>query len=182
MEAEPARSLVIRTARLAQRKPLHRRGRAIVGQTLRNREARTAMGAVDEGIAMEAALGIEQFGEALIARGGVRHDPRRHPAADAFRDAEVAAGLGRNGFDHDVIDARQWRGLPRQRLDEARHLLAFDLDHDALRVIGDEAPKMMAPGQTMDIGAKAHALHGPADAEPETPGLQRQCRPGRANP
>ena len=65
--------------------------RPVVGDAAHDREARPAVRAVDERVAVAPVRRVEQLGEALVAGRRVRRDRRvRHAAARARRDREAA--------------------------------------------------------------------------------------------
>ncbi len=74
MEAAVERVLVFRTARLAHLELAHRRPGAVVWDVFDDREARAAVGAVDEWIAEAAISRIEQLSKAIRAGGDVGRD------------------------------------------------------------------------------------------------------------
>ena len=81
VEAAVARVVVFGLALRAHRERLHRGVRAVVGQGLDDAEARAAVGAVGERIAVAAVFGIEDFAQAIRARGDVRQNERGFVAA-----------------------------------------------------------------------------------------------------
>src|SRR5947209_14997287 len=60
----------------AHREDTHSRLVAVIGHILNNREARAAVGAVDERIAVTAVLRIKELMQAIITNGGIRRDKR----------------------------------------------------------------------------------------------------------
>ena len=80
VKAPVPRVLILRAAELAHRKARHRRQRTVVGNARGDREARPAVGAVDERVAMATVARVVHF-----ARGTQRRSPcpaRRAPAGD----------------------------------------------------------------------------------------------------
>ncbi len=69
------------------------------------------MGAVDKGIAKEAACRIEKLVETLPAGRGIRADARSAPAADAFADFEAGRAVRVDLLRLDRIDPREWRRI-----------------------------------------------------------------------
>src|SRR5262249_46656338 len=69
--------LVLRPAGSAHWEARHRRALAVVGRPGHNRQSGTAVGAVEERIAIAAVGGIEQFREAVRTGGHVRGDKDR---------------------------------------------------------------------------------------------------------
>ena len=124
VEAPIARIVVLGAAALAHREPRHRRQRPVVGDAPHDREARPAVGAVDERIAVAAIAGVEKLGEAVGAGRRVGRDrasvPHRCPpmrrsrsrlARIATSSASIASTTASGGAS--VAEAR--RGSGRRR-------------------------------------------------------------------
>ncbi len=79
VEAAVERVLVLRPAGRAEREAGHRRARAVVGDAAHDREARAAVGAVDERVAEAAVARVAQLGQAGVARRACRARPARRP-------------------------------------------------------------------------------------------------------
>jgi hypothetical protein len=90
--------LVFGLAGRALGEPAHRGVDAVVGNAFDDAEARPAMGAVDEGIAVAPVAGIVQFAQAGRAGGeiGHHHGGRRTPVI-AGQDAKRFMVCGRSG-------------------------------------------------------------------------------------
>ena len=94
----------------AHRKPCHRGLRTVVGERMRDREARSAVRAVCEGVAPAPPLGVEHIGKTCIARCRIRRNGGRHvPARARSRDGEVFKPLAFGRVHFDRIDAREGR-------------------------------------------------------------------------
>ncbi len=81
VEAPVARVLVLGPARVAHGKAGHRGERPVVRDAAHDREARPAVRAVDERIAVAAIRGIEQLAQAVVAGRAVGRDRRVRLAA-----------------------------------------------------------------------------------------------------
>ena len=156
------RIAIIPRAGGAHGKAGHRGLRSIIGQTPRQRVARPAMRAIDEGIEIKAAVWIEQFVKTILANGGVGNNAGRGFAVRARLDRKSAHGLWRNSSQLDTIDARQRRRLAAQRVDELVYARAFDFQQHALGVVAHEAVEFKFAREPMHERPKAHALHGAA--------------------
>ena len=114
VEAAVARVVVFGPALRAHRERFHRGVRAVVGQGLDDAEARATVGAVGERIAMAAVIGIEDFAQAIQARGNVRQHQRGLVAAGfAGTDfkCRVAGGVEPRGFETLDETARRFFGF-----------------------------------------------------------------------
>ena len=102
MEAPACRISVLGQAQRALRKRCHTGLGAIVGQGARQRESWAALCAVDEGVAVAPVGRVEQFGQAVVAGGGVGWDRRRHCPRAAGQDSKVFVAVdwrARGGFE-----------------------------------------------------------------------------------
>ncbi len=110
MEAAIGDGFVLATALGAHRETRHGGSRPIVGNVARDGEARPAIGAVGERVAIAAVGRIENFGQAIGANRDIGRDRkptlRTAAAADYFETFEM---LGRNRFANDALDSRGWR-------------------------------------------------------------------------
>ena len=95
VEAAVGRILVLAAAVGAEREAGHRRVRAVVRDRADDREARAALGAVDERVAVAAVGRVEQLAQAVVAGGDVRRDQRRAaPSAGSRRSRSRARPRG----------------------------------------------------------------------------------------
>jgi hypothetical protein len=104
---------------------------AVIGESGGDRVARATVDAVDEGVAVAAVGGIEQFRQAVRADRRVGRDAGLYLARLARRDAEAAQAGGRSRqVARDFFHARQCGRFALQAFDQAHHLrmLAFDSD------------------------------------------------------
>jgi hypothetical protein len=167
MEAPVGRVLIFGAAGIAHGKAGHRRQRAVVGNAANDGETRPAVGAVDERVAETTVGRIVQLAQAVVAHRRVgRHRRVRHPTGRTRTDREARlAGDDALGPLH-FLDDRQWRRLAGQAGTERLHRVPGTLDFGdhAVRIGVDEPAQPQLAGQPVDVGAKAHALNGAADA------------------
>ena len=120
VKAPVGRILVLRPAGGAHLESGHRRQRSVVGHPAHDREARSAVGAVDERVPVAAILGIEQLAQAVGARRRVRcHRGVGRLAARALADRKRAlAQRGERRDLHSFDDRQRWcvRGEPIEEL------------------------------------------------------------------
>jgi len=89
--------LVLAPAVVAQLERSHRRVPSVVGRRAHDREARAALGAVDERVAVAAVVRVEQLAAARLAERDVGHHDGRRVLGDlAVVDGELTKA-GRNG-------------------------------------------------------------------------------------
>ena len=160
MEAPIQRILVLAAAVLAEPEAGHRRVRPVVGHRADDREARAALGAVHERVAVAPVGRVEQLAHALVAGGDVRRDQCRAARGPARDDAEGALATRRQRLRDDRLDSCERRRLRPQTLGERleRALLALDLGHDAVAVVQDEAAEPAPRGEPVDERPEADAL------------------------
>ena len=94
----------------AHREERHRGLRPVVREGPRQRVARPAMRAVDQGIAEKPALRIEQFVETRLAHRRISADAGRRLARRSRIDPETLAAEGRDVGDLDRVDAGERGG------------------------------------------------------------------------
>ena len=173
--------VILRGARRAQREAAHRRVRAVVREPARDREARTAVGAVDERIAVAAIGGVVQLAEAVVAH---RHVGRRRTCGRRRRRCSRRCGsrappprsIGRR---LDGVDAGQRRplddesslerGRPRSRRPRPRRTRRRRRCRRARRVASPVAKRCTN-------GRKPDPLNHPAHADPVANGATRRPR------
>ena len=150
----------------------HRRVRPVVREPQGDREPGSAVGAVDERIAVATVGGIEELD------AGSRHT-RRHRATRTCGPS-TPAGLSTMrkprsptaacGHDLDAVDAGQRRRARRPAAARSRLTaggLTLDLDEHAVVVVADVARRGRgAIGQPVHERPEAHALHDAAHAHP----------------
>ncbi len=142
---------------------------AVIGHRPDDGEPGAAVGAVGKGILVAPVAGIIDVGQAVVTGGHVRGDQGRGGGqVPALPDSKAGAALGRGGATHHRVDTGQGRGLPRQLADKCGQggRGAFDLDFDALGGVAHPAGQVMQPGQPVDKGPEADALHHAGYLEP----------------
>eukprot|EP00825_Cyclidium_porcatum_P012782 TRINITY_DN16687_c0_g1_i1.p2 TRINITY_DN16687_c0_g1~~TRINITY_DN16687_c0_g1_i1.p2 ORF type:complete len:426 (+),score=47.11 TRINITY_DN16687_c0_g1_i1:3-1280(+) len=181
METPVQGVLVLRAAGLAHHEAPHGGVRTVVGERLDDREARAAVGAVREGVAVASIRGVEDLRQTVRAGGDVREDEGRRPAAVAVAlpdlEAVVADGIEKRGLE--AVN-RGDRGLVTADCREEAlqsFARALHLDLHALEGIDDPAFETVLEGQAVDEGPEAHALYRALDGD-----LQPLARPGRDRP
>ena len=161
-------SLVLRAAGRAHLEAGHRRVRPVVGDVAHDREARPAVGAVDERVAEAPVARVEQLGQAVGAGRAVGRDrgPRLAARAGSRGSRSRARPAPRRCSADDPLDRGQRRRLERQPGEEALDGLGrrLDLDHHAARVVEHVAGHAQLAGQPVDVGPEADALDRPLDA------------------
>ncbi len=157
---------ILTLARIAHRERAHAGALTVVRERQDDREARAAVRAVDEGVAVPAVLGIEQLAQAIGAGRRVRGEQ-----AVAALQVEALFHLEAHGAHRgrlgpaDVLDARERRCLRRDRLAEAveigRRALRRDLDHPAAVAdpAADPEPTRQPPHERSEPDALHHATH-----------------------
>ena len=150
-------------ALLAHGESRHGRVLAVVGQLVDDREARSAVGAVDEGVVEAAVRGVEQLGGAFGAGGQVGRHKRggRRGGFVGIADGEsVEVGQG-HFFHENLVDARGRRRVigdfHHEIVDVFR--FAFGMDEHPRRGVEHPAVDQVPAGGFVDEGPKPHALH-----------------------
>ena len=180
----------------------HRGVRPVVGETVDDREARAARGAVDKGVVVPAVLGVKKLGQAGVAgcdvggderravgRGVTLHDSkvaRAHHAADP-QLAGVPGSLEvlvSHAVHMHRVDPCGGRLLGREGEHERveRLLGALGLDVHAVRGVAHPAREPEGRGRAPHEGPVAHALDDPRDMDvdaghPNPPAGSRWLRP-----
>ena len=170
VEAAVARVLVLGPAGRAQDEAAHGRVRAVVGQRAQDGEARAAVGAVGERVAVAPVGRVEHLGQAVRAGRQVRqHQRRPGPGLVAVPDLEGREPRGGQPRGLDALHDGAGRPLGHDPLAEAleRPARTLDLDEDPARVVQDPARQGQLPGEAEDEGPEPHALDRPADLEPQ---------------
>lgn len=178
VEAAMLRRLVLAQTGRALRERRHAGGGAVVGQRARQRVARAALGAVDEGVTVAPVRGVEKLRQAVGAHRRVVADGGVHGGIGtvALEDGKaVGVGLYRAAFLADLIHSRQGRRVaaqPLAQLGDGRGA-PLDLDVHAGAVVAHPAGDAQFLRQAINEGPEAHALHhaAHADADADGPGL-----------
>ena len=169
VEAAVGRVVVLGLAGRAHPEAGHRRERPVVGDPADDREARPAVGAVDERVAVAPVGGVVKLAQAVLAGRPVGRDRRvRLAAARALGDAEAGLAPRREPFPQHPLDHGQRWSVgtePGQEpVDGAG--LALDLDEHPAHVVQHVARQAELGGQTVDVGPEADALHRALDPGP----------------
>ena len=168
VEAAVLRIRVLAPARGAHLEARHAGGRAVVGDVEGDAEARSAVRAVEEGVAVAAVARIAQLRQAGLAGGEVARDRGAPRATAAARgDREARRRFARDGGPAQLADAGRRRRSGAQQPAEGREPRARSehLDRDAGGVVAHAARHSGPPGQPVHPGAEAHPLHGAADLD-----------------
>ncbi len=183
---EPA----IRNVAILPRAPLaHLENRHCgVGPVVRNgfddRVSGTAVGAVDEGIAISEVLGVPQLSQAIPARGDIGSHMRQRRARRIARpDDKAGFALDRLHIEASArVNLGHWR-LVRPRPQPAEEFVdrlptALQFDRHALRVVEDSPGQPELVRQPVDGGPKPHPLNttGDLDSLPLDQFSQPSCR------
>ena len=167
VKAPVGRILVLGAAALAHRERGHRGERPVVWNVPHDREARAAVGAVDERVAVAAVGGVEELQQALVAGRAVGGHARvRLAGATALPDLEPVRAGRLHGQGEHSLHLRQRRRLRREAPDEGveRRPLPLHLDQHPALVVQDEPGQPELTRQAVDVGPEAHALHHPLHA------------------
>ncbi len=163
MEASIGRISVFAGATRAHLESLHRSCRAVVRQRVDDGEARPAVRAVDERVAIAPVVGVEQLGQAIVAGGQVgRHQRglfRRRVVGEAYLEAGEI--LQRHLLEIDLGHLGRRRRVHMQLGHEpVKQLrLALGMDEHALGCIEHPAVDKVFPRQAVHERAEAHSLH-----------------------
>ena len=104
---------------------------AIVGDVFDDGKARSAVGAVDEGIAVATVGWVEEFAQAIGADADIRRDGLES-ALYRFRMEDVKGTEAVRGLERSAqfINAGKWRGFVTQCLDEGVQHIPFAIHFD----------------------------------------------------
>ena len=135
--------VVLRLAIGTHQEGSHRRLGPVVGNILDDREARTAVGAVDERVPVAAVARVEELSQAVIADGNVRGyglklAGARLRMADDERVCRWMLNIGQRDISSsELLDSRQGWGIGSQAFDElVEHVWGSDsLDLHARRTV-----------------------------------------------
>ena len=143
--------------------------RAVVRHVPHDGEARAAVGAVDEGIAVTPVLRVQQLAAAVLTECDVRRDERVALMLDQARQDHKAliplqpaapAGL-------DLLDHGELRGPARQLFQKAleRGALPLELQHHAGGAVADRTAQPVLTRLPVHEGAEADALYDAVDVD-----------------
>ncbi|MCK7527005.1 MAG: hypothetical protein MZV64_60070 [Ignavibacteriales bacterium] len=142
---------------------------AVVGDVLDDGEARSAVGAVDEGIAVAPVVGVEEFAQAVVADGDVGRDGLEG-AVHGFRVDDVEGGESVCGAEgrRSVRRCGREAGLRRAaRYDEGvQHILvAIHFDVHTRGGVAHPAVEFEARGKVVHERAEADPLDDAGDVD-----------------
>jgi hypothetical protein len=170
VEAPVGGVLVFGGASVAHGERRHRRQRPVVGQVANNRVPGSAVGAVDQGVAVPPVTRIEELTKAVGADGRVDgHPPAPGRGVVALDDPKRFRGPVDRGAGHrpDGVDAGEGRRLARQ----SGHELVEDLlvrprlDRHPRRIVAHGSRQPEVRGQPVDERPEPHpldlAVHAP---------------------
>ena len=135
--------------------------RPVVRHAAHDGEARPAVRAVDEGVAVAAVGGVEQLAKAVGADGGVGGDRSiRLTPALALHDREAGFAGRRQVLRRHPLDPGERRRVGRQPSQEGRDRvrLTLDLQQHTLLVVEHPAGQPVLGGEPEHVGAKSHPL------------------------
>jgi hypothetical protein len=123
--------------------PRHGGEGAIIGKGLDNAISRAAVGAVDEGIAVAAIVGVKQFFDAVGTGGEIRENQGGFPLGMGFGglNDEVCLALGGDLLAMEAINLGVGRKFNEETLTELFELgaIALNFDHNSVSGIGNPA-------------------------------------------
>src|SRR5450631_4370237 len=123
VKAAIKRVVVLGLAARAHREHRHRCARAVVGDAAHNSEARSAICAIDEWVAIAAIRRIKQLAQAIGANRDVRRDQRTSLPGLALDNAKCSLILCRDFRFVNAGNSRQRRSLQRKTDRELVYLL-----------------------------------------------------------
>jgi len=143
----------------------HCRLRPVIRDAGDERKTRTAVGAINKGVVITAIVRVEELGEAIVTKVGIRGN-RRHlgAVARAGKDLKGAlVGQQRQGGALPAVNAGQGGGLCLQgdeKKVESQHI-ALRRNHHPAPVIEDRAGQTQPRRQLGDKRPKTDPLHQP---------------------
>ena len=140
---------------------------AVVWHGVEDGQARSARGAVDEGVQITAVRGVEQLRFALVARGDVRRDEDVARLVFALDDLERRIRRLRAGARIDLQDRGPGRGLAFERGAEVVHRsgIALRVDLHVGPLVRDASGQPGADGDPADERPEPDALDDAVNAE-----------------
>ena len=163
VEASIGRVGVFAGATRAHLEGLHRSCRTVVGQRVDDGEARPAVRAVDERVAVAPVVGVEQLGQAIVAGGQVGRHQRGLLRRRVVGKADLEAGeiLQRHFLEIDFRHLGRRRRVHVQLGHEpVKQLrLALGMDEHALGCIKHPTVDQVFFRQAVHERAETHPLH-----------------------
>ena len=129
----------------------------------------SAVGTVDERIAVTPVGRIEELPPAVVADGDVRGDEDVPLLGPAFPDLEPVRPGGRDRPGLHILDPRDRRRLRDETGREPLHRVRspFHFDDDARGGVADPSAEAQSDGEAVDEGPEAHALDDSLDFDVE---------------
>ena len=168
VEAAIQRIVVLRLALAAHWKDSHRGLRPIVGDATGNGETRTAVGAIEKGVAVAAVGWVEKFAKAIGAGSGISGNAGAYTSMHlAGDDAEGCFCCERQILSADRIDSGKWRRFGGEAVQECFNagLRPLKLDDHPIRVVANEAGEVLLSCKTINEGPKSNPLNDTADPD-----------------
>src|ERR1035438_1367432 len=169
MEAAIQRIVVFGLAGRAHCELHHGGLRPVVRDAACDREARAAVGAVGECVAIPTVRGVEKLAQAVRAGGGVGGDARTNLACYLTRyNQETRFAFHSQLLRCNGIDSGQWRGFHSQACEEGVDVMGrtLDFDGDSVRIVSDRSCESLLRGEAVDEWPEADALHDTANQYP----------------
>src|SRR5436190_4274713 len=137
----------------------------VIGSGAHDGEARPALGAVDERIAVAAISWIEELAQTVRAGGDIGRYEGTAGTDRAVGDDELPVAPGLLQHRAHGLDTGEGGRFVSERVHKTIEFLgaAFRLHDHALAVVEDEAGQAAAFGQAVHEGPKTHALHDAAN-------------------
>ncbi len=165
MEATVERIVILGLALGTHWKDGHRGLGPVIRDAASDGEARTAVGAVQEGISIAAIRRVEKFAETVGTGGCIGWDAGAYAAEDFARyDTEAGLARGRKVGGNNGVDAGEGRSFGSQAREEVLHawIRAFELDDNSVRVVADGAGKVFFRREAVNERAETYSLDDPA--------------------
>jgi hypothetical protein len=169
VKAPVERVVVLRLAPVAHPEAGHRGQRPVVGHCSHDREARPAVGAVDERVTVAAVARIEELGEAFLAGRHIGRDERGGLSGPlALRDPESRFAPRLQLLGGHPLNAGQGRRLGRQPLEEPidSPAVSLHLEQHSSLVVEDVTAEVQGAGQPVDERPEPHSLDHALDPGP----------------
>ena len=168
MEAAIVDIFILRAACSAHGKLSHRGAAAVVRDVAHDRETRSAVRAIDEGIEIPAIGGVKQFTEAVITDRNIRRDQCANRLARVTgENLELTVAIaGKFADGNSGYAGKSWR-FPRQAQEKVFHGLGrpLNFDCDAGGGIADRPGQIEFGGEPEDVRAEPDSLHDSGNSD-----------------
>jgi hypothetical protein len=168
MESPVGGIFVFLPAAWTHRKRRHARERPVVRHVADDCQARTAVGAIDEGVEVAPVARREELARAIIAQRDVgRHRLELAGLGDGCADLERRISDRGNRFPLEVVDVSQRRCFGTQSRCKflKRGTFALYADFHCPGSVGYPTTHVEPPGKVENEWSEADALDGPANAD-----------------